>query len=253
VQTAQGSMLESLRAVEIFLNAHADKLDGVVKTGARQRLADAIAALEGHASGQTGSNLAAKGATKKKGQLRKALIRDHMAPIARIAKADLPATAELQPFRMPKGKPTVEKLAALATGMAAAAEPFAPVFISAGLPSDFIAQLHAAVDAMTGAVAARTTSRGSRRQATSGIKTRLSDGRKIVHILDAFVTTALQDDRDLLANWNLIKRVPKTPPGRQPVASPPPASAPADATDAPDSPGAPTAAVAPPPQTPAAG
>lgn len=42
-------MLESLRAVQTFLDAHADKLDGVVKTGARQRLSDAIAALQGHA------------------------------------------------------------------------------------------------------------------------------------------------------------------------------------------------------------
>src|SRR5262249_34081965 len=153
---------------------HADKLDGVVKTGARQRLAGAIATLEGHASGQTGSNLAAKGATKKKGQLRRALIRDHMAPIARIAKADLPDTAQLQPLRLPKGKPTVEKLAADAKGMAETAELFADIFTSAGLPADFIAQLRAAADALTGTVVARIASRGSRRQATSGLKTNLS-------------------------------------------------------------------------------
>jgi len=31
MQTAQGTMLESLRAVEAFLDAHAAKLGGVVK------------------------------------------------------------------------------------------------------------------------------------------------------------------------------------------------------------------------------
>jgi hypothetical protein len=214
VQTSQGSMLESLRSVQTFLNAHADKLDGVVKTGARQRLSDAIAALEGHATGQTGSNLAAQGATQKKRQLFRVLQRDHMAPIARIARADLPATAELRPFRMPRGKPTVEKLVALAAGMGAAAEPFSDVFTSAGLPADFIAQLNGAADALVGSIASRTNSRGSRSQATRGLKAKLTEGRKIVHILDAFVQTALVDDPALLANWNLVKRVPKTPPGR---------------------------------------
>jgi hypothetical protein len=230
-------MLESLRAVQTFLNAHADKLDGVVKTGARQRLSDAIAALSGHATGQTGSHLAAQGATQKKRQLRGALIRDHMAPIARVARADLPSTVELRPFKMPRGRPTAEKLVALATGMGAAAQPFSDVFTSAGLPVDFITQLSEAADALVGTIASRANSRGSRTQATQGLKTSLSEGRRIVHILDAFVQTALVNDPALLANWNLVKRVPKTPPGRpaaadapqpdgQPASQPPSASPP---------------------------
>jgi hypothetical protein len=47
-------MLESLRSVETFLNAHADALGDVVKTGARQKLTEAIAALDRHASHQMG-------------------------------------------------------------------------------------------------------------------------------------------------------------------------------------------------------
>ena len=118
MQTAQGTMLESLRSVETFLDAHADKLGDVVKTGARQKLTEAIAALDVHASDQTGGALASQGATQKKLSLRQALLRDHMAKIARIAAADLPNVPELEPLRMPRGKPTVEKLAALAAGMA---------------------------------------------------------------------------------------------------------------------------------------
>ena len=45
------------------------------------------------------------------------------------------------------------------------------------------------------------------------LKRKLSDGRKIVHILDAFVKSALKDDPALLRNWNLVKRVPR-PTGR---------------------------------------
>jgi hypothetical protein len=224
MQTAQGTMLETLRSVEKFLDDNADKLGDVVKTGARQKLTDAIAALDAHASDQTGGLLASQGATQKKRSLRQALLRDHMAKIARIAAADLPNTPELEPLRMPKGKPTVEKLAALATGMAATAEPYANVFIAAGLPTDFIAQLKAATDAMTSAISERTSSRGRRSGATVGLKTKLSDGRKIVHILDAFVKSALNDDPVLLATWNLVKRVPR-PTGRAASNKPPQSAA----------------------------
>jgi hypothetical protein len=208
MQTAQGTMLATLRAIETFLDANADKLAGVVKIAARQKLTDAIAALDGHASDQTGGVLASQGATQKQQSLREVLLRDHMAKIARIAAADLPNTPELAPLRMPKGRPTVERLAALAAGMATTAARHSDVFIAAGLPADFVAQLNAASDAMTNTISERTSSRGVTSGATVGIKRKLSDGRKIVHVLDAFAQSALKDDPVLLRNWNLVKRVP---------------------------------------------
>src|SRR5438045_4462067 len=106
MKTTQGSLLQSLRAVQSFLDENAETLAGVVKSGARQKLTDAVADLSGHVSTQTGSQLAAQGATQKHRSLRRALIRDHMAPIARIASADLPPTPEVEPLKMPKGRPT---------------------------------------------------------------------------------------------------------------------------------------------------
>jgi len=212
-------MLESLRSVEHFLDENADKLANVVNTGARQRLTAAITDLSAHASEQTGSNLAAQGATQKKEALRLALLRDHMAPIARIAAADIPNLPELSPLRMPRGKPTAEKLASFAYGMGAAAAPYADTFTKAGLGADFVAQLSAAADAVVGVVANRTTSRGKRRGATDGLKARLTEGRKVVHILDALVRSALKDDPALLGNWNLVKRVTKSSHGRPAAAT----------------------------------
>jgi hypothetical protein len=214
MQTTQGSVLQSLRAVQIFLDDNADKLAAVVKTGARQKLDDLVAELSGHASTQSGSNLASQSATRKQQSLRTALLRDHMAPIARIAAAELPASPEVEPLKMPKGKPTAARLAGLADGMAKAAGPYSDVFVKAGLPTDFIAQLNAASTAMIDAGAERQANRGNRRGATQGLKTSLSAGRRVVHVLDAFVKSALKDDPVLLANWNLVKRVrviPRTP------------------------------------------
>jgi hypothetical protein len=54
MRPAQGMMLDSLRAPVTFLDAHADKLGGVAKTGARQKLTDAISVLAFHAFDRTG-------------------------------------------------------------------------------------------------------------------------------------------------------------------------------------------------------
>jgi hypothetical protein len=227
MQTTQGTVLQSLRAVQAFLEVNADKLGGVVETGARKRLDDAIKDLTAHASDQSGSFLASQGATLKQRTLRRVLVREHMAPVARIARADLPVTPEIEPLRMPVGRPTPERLAALAYGMAKAADPHASVFVAAGLPQDFIARLTAAADAMLAAINDRTQKRGTRSGATKGIRQKLVAARKIVHVLDALVQNALKDEPALLASWNLIKRVQRVG-GRQaaaPAATPSPAPA----------------------------
>ena len=237
MQTTQGSVLESLQAVQTFLTDNADKLGDVVKTGARQKLDDAIVELTTHAEDQQGSHLAAQGNTQQKRSLELILRRDHMAPIARIARAELPPTPAMEPLKMPKGRPTVARLAALADGMANAATPFADTFIAAGLPADFIAQLRAATTAMVTTVAERNQNRGKRGGATTGLKQKLGRARRIVHVLDAFIQTALKDDQVLLSSWNIVKRVRRntnrpatqaTPPATPPAttSSTPPADAP---------------------------
>jgi hypothetical protein len=228
MQTMQGSTLQSLVAVQTFLDANADSLGTVVTSGARKKLDDLVLQLSGHAAVQTGSAFAAQGATQKHKLLRQALLRDHMAPIARIAAAELPATPEVEPLKMPRGDPSVARLSAIVAGMAKAAAPFTDVFVGAGLPADFIAQLTAASDAVVKSVRDRLQTKGVRRGATNGLKTMLSDGRKIVHVLDAFVKTALKDDPTRLANWNVVKRVQRVGrSGATPTPSPTPAPTPA--------------------------
>lgn len=229
MRTTQGSILQSLRTVQLFLETNASQLGDVNASGARQDLDAAIVELSGHVVTQAGSTLAAMGLTQRQYALRRVLLRDHMAPIAKIAQAKLPPTPEVAPLRMPIGKPTIERLAALAQGMAKAAEPYAAVFIAAGMPADFIAQLTAAVDPMVAAMSDRTQTRGSRRGATSGLQDTLSSGRKIVHVLDAFMKSALKDNPSLLANWDVVKRVRVIPSRPTPAAAPAPTPTPTPA------------------------
>lgn len=229
MRTRQGSVFQSLRSVRAFLTANAAALGAIPGSGARKRLDDIVVALDGHAGAQSGTNLAAQSATQKHHVLRRALLHDHMAPIARIAASELPDSPELAPLRMPKGRPSAERLRALAYGMADAATPFADTFKNAGLADDFLVQLTAAADAMLGSVGDRRQSRVARAAATEGITVLLSAGRKVVHVLDAMVKRALKNDSSLLAAWNSAKRVQLVP-GGGPSPEPAPAPTPAPAS-----------------------
>ena len=65
MQTKQGAVLESSRAVDQFLDGNADRLADVVDTGARRTLRAALAEVDTHATEQTASSLSAQGATKR--------------------------------------------------------------------------------------------------------------------------------------------------------------------------------------------
>jgi hypothetical protein len=204
-------MLQSLRTVDVFLDQNAPQLAGVVQSDVRQRHTAAITSLEAQVSAQSEGSFGSKGATQKHQALRRALIRDHMIPIARIAAADLPDTPELRPLRMPASGVPVQRLAAAAYGMADMAQKYADIFTRASLPADFAAQLTAAADAMIASIGDRTKSRLVHRGATEGLKNSLAAGRRIVGVLDALVRSRLQDQPSLVASWESAKRVTQVP------------------------------------------
>ena len=139
---AQWNTLLSLNAVDTFLDIHAARLARVVATGARAKLKSTLAELATLRSEQEGNKLVAKSSTVDKGSLRTALMRDHMAPIARIAEAELAQTPEFSSLRMPRGRPTISRLVSAAEGMAKAAAPYSSIFTGNGLSADFVVQLN---------------------------------------------------------------------------------------------------------------
>jgi hypothetical protein len=207
VQSRQGNRLQSLRAVEEFLAANHATLDEVVNTGTRRQFAKAVAALDVIVAEQEGSSVVAQGGTRRYRALRQALLRDHMAPIALIARAALVPAPEMEALRMPKHNWSAERLAAAAHGMAQAAAPFAADFVTAGLRAGFIERLAAAADAMVQSVSDRVQTRGRLTGATKGLAATLASARKLVDVIDALVKRALPDDSALLASWKRVKRV----------------------------------------------
>lgn len=207
MEAYQANLLQSLRAVEEFLSSNADRLDGVVNTGARQKLTETIAALDAHVVEQAGSTLVSQGATRRNRALRHALVRDHMAPIARMARAQLPPVPEGDALRAPRPSWSIERLHAAAHGMAEATAPHRAEFVMAGLREDFVEALTAAADAMVESVSDRAQSRGRVSGATKGLRTSLASGRKLVGVIDALLASVLAEDPALLASWKSVKRV----------------------------------------------
>lgn len=125
MEARQGNALQALRGVQAFIDAHADILGPVSRAGTRRKFDAQVAALREHVETQSGSDMVARGGTRKLCALRRALIDDHMRPIACIAAAELRSVPEFHPFRVPAARPTTERLYAAALGMVDAAEPHA--------------------------------------------------------------------------------------------------------------------------------
>lgn len=226
MQSAQANILLSLQNVQTYLNENEATLGGVVSPETRAALDDSVAQLTEHAGVQDAHTRTAKGAAAVHRTRRTALIRDHMAPIARIAKMKLEGSPALIALTLPRNRPSAERLAILADGMAKAAGPYADIFVRAGCKPDFIPSLQAAADDMMRSLRERAQVRGIVREATSALDTKLARATKVVRVIDGFIRSALATDPDALERWKQVKRVPtpRTGSGTRQAASAAPAT-----------------------------
>ena len=203
----QGNVLASLENTRRFLDDNKAALGGVITGGTQQKLAQAIGELASTVTEQNQYTRDRKGAFAIQVASRAALLRDHMAPIVKVARLELSHAPELVKFSLPRKKVTLQQLGALADGMAEAARPHAQVFIDAGRKPDFLDRLKTAADQMRSAAYDGAQGRVRIKQATSRLTEQLSRARKVVHMLDAFVKEAAGSDQALLDSWNIAKRV----------------------------------------------
>ncbi len=204
-------MLLSLYAVDVFLDANEQRLPATTSTGMRETFRRKLAEVELHVQTQSGSPLMAEGLTRAKETKREALLRDHLAPIARVAKLESAKIPTLAAVKMPRGTPGTGKLLAHAAGMANVAQDYAEVFVAAGLPATFIEDLNAAIDDILTTVTARTEKRGARSGATKGLSASLIACNKYKAVLDAFIEREARGNSPLLRNWRTVKRVGRLP------------------------------------------
>jgi hypothetical protein len=221
MRTKEAHQLEALRSVQAFLDEQQDRLPTIAASGARRQLDEALARLAQHAEDQTSSAAWSRNGTKRYHALRRRLMRSHLVPIALIARTTKPPLSELAQFRIPRGKPTARQLVAATHAMAEVAEPHAGTFIAAGMPTDFIEQMKSASDAMMAELEARAQERARHRIATEALRAGITAARRIVKVLDAFVQAECELDAGMLAGWESVTHVRRSPhrPEESPVAS----------------------------------
>ena len=220
MKTTQQQVQFTLVGVRKFLGENAATVNGVISPATMADLDAAITGLSAHAADQVGHSTTARGKTKEHVSRRLELTRDHMAPISRIARIKLAGTEAVQALRMPKGNRSAVALANYARGMAQAAAPYKEVFITAGLPVDFLDRLTAAADAMMAPATDRLLNRAAVKGATGGIRTQAVIARQVLDVIDAFIRTAFKDDTAFLEKWNGVKSIRRTPARTTAVAAP---------------------------------
>ena len=218
MRTIERKQWETLRSVPPFLDEHRDVLAAVATSPMRRRLDDTLARLAFLADEQTASAAGARVCTQRYRERRRQLVRDHLVPLALIARTTEPPLSALEPFHLPRGRSTAQRLATVARAMAETAASHADILTAAGLPDDFVNRMGGAADAMMAELGRRTQESARHRIATEAIRTLLAAARRIVSVLDAFVKTACEQDAGLLAGWASVTHVRRG--SRRAMASP---------------------------------
>lgn len=139
-------------------------------------------------------------------QLARALRRQHMRPIVKVARAMVPEAAQLAAVSLPRMKSNSTDLTLRARALADAVEPHTPLMHEGGLPLDFVARLNTAADALDDAVRQKGTHQKGRIGTTDGIYQMVTEARRRVAVMDALVRAQLSEEEPLVTEWQSVVR-----------------------------------------------
>lgn len=191
-----------------FLDAKDASLGPINASGARKSFDGSIETIQQLAVEQDRHRMLVTGQRNDELRLAGQFRRKYLRPVVEIVQAKLPDETELlSEVKLPRGYVSSTSLAAKGHAMASAVAPFAQIFTDAGLPADFLAQLGAAADELTGAVSKKGNHRANRRGATDGLDKSVQKARKAVRVLDAMLRAELPLDEPLVTEWREAVRV----------------------------------------------
>jgi hypothetical protein len=209
-----GQMFNTGRRIQTFLDANDSLLSSINKSATRTELDTVVGLLGKDVGVQATGRATARGETARQRTLRLALRLNHMRPVAAVAKLKLLDVPNFAALTLPEPKIAVKALLAHATGMAGAAAPYAQVFIDAGLPSDFLDGLTAAIAAVEASIVTRNTARTQVADATGSLDTVEVRARRVYAALNDLVVPTLAADvahGGLLAAWKSVRRIERKP------------------------------------------
>ena len=234
MQKTQRYRGESLRRMQLFLDAHGDVVGTVNSSDARRQLDSALARLGTTVSVQGARVREARGEKQKQGTLEADLRQRLMLPAAKVARGKLATVPNIAALTPSANKLRGASLVKAAHAMAAAAAPYASAFAAASLPADFLSKLTVAADAVQASIEARGRKAADRLQATAAVEEALREGRAGALTIEAAVDHLIPRSSPLYTEWLGIKRIqtanrrsaapaPSAPPAAtaDPVGNPP--------------------------------
>jgi hypothetical protein len=202
---------DSLGRSRDYVAGHPDVPRAVAESEARIQLDHVLARLAALGTEQGTANLRMAGQLRRERMLVAELKHEHMEPISTFARARLRGVPDFAAFTRIGYARKSHDVVRAARAMAEAAVPHAAVLIRGGFPADTIAQLTAAADAVSAAVAERANTKVNRTAATKGIAEAILDGREAVAMLHALISKQFARDPALLAGWHTARRVVAKP------------------------------------------
>jgi hypothetical protein len=199
-------LIQALDRVEGYLTRNRDAMQGVVNAEAYQYLTASRDRMGVRMKAQDAFAREAQSSATTTAVLKEQLLREHMRPIATVARARLQAVGELGALTVSTHGKRRGTLVSAGYGMAEAARKYEQTFLTAGLPPDFIARLIAATDAFREAMTTQSQWRAQRVQATTGLVEEARVARGALQVLDALVRARVRE-KELLAGWRQHRRV----------------------------------------------
>lgn len=209
----QKQVIEMYERVQDFLGAYPPP----PSTGydiQKQALDGIVARLTGHSSGQLLGGRMSRSETQRQAALRKKLREQHLAPLAKIARAsvaDVPGVAPA--LKAPAPNLSSKRLIDEAKAMRDAAAQFEPLFVEGGRPEDFLARLDDAIATLRESMLIKGRTLGDRVGSRKGLSAEIQRGRKAVDCLDTIVRGAFSDQPDVLERWRVARRIHRLPGG----------------------------------------
>jgi hypothetical protein len=207
MNNVQQRKLDSLIRVQDFLARNRDLVGGDAMAPVVKQVDDAVSQVRQHITSQVAAGLVVSGQTGRVRGMSKNLVRSHLGPIAKFARASLKGVPEYATLATTAREGAPKTLVTHAYAVAEAAKPYITAMTAAGFPADTIDHLVAATNELNETIAKREPLAAGRVQSTEEIVKLIELGRDGVRKIDAVLAKRLASDAPALASWKAASRV----------------------------------------------
>ncbi len=194
-----------------FMMKYAAQLPRTTASDANQQLGELAGLFRADANLQATNAGELQNEVNLRAALIKSLFNDHLAPIVATAQLKSGVVPKFSTVTMPRDKWTIPHIGAESLKIADIVTPYASTLVAAGLPTDFIDQLKAAVVALEATVPATRALRGAQVNATKALSEHVQAAGKVFRALDKLIPAELGKNNPALAEWKSMRRVMRSP------------------------------------------